>query len=168
MSIWLLHFDGLCEANPGGVMAWGWTLRTHDVLHSDGNYIPARPDATSNIAEYCAAGCGLKRLVQVLTVEGPWGCDGIEVRGDSRLVINQLSGEWKCKSSHLVQLRARCVSLIMQIKKLSGHAPKLVWIPREENEAADKLSREAYCKCTGEMPVEREEVKNKNSNEVPT
>lgn len=156
MSIWLLHFDGLCEPNPGGVLAWGWTLRTSakEIL-SDSFYIPAAPANTSNIAEYCALGCGLKRLAQVLTTEGPWGCDGIEVRGDSKLVIQQVSGKWKCKAPHLAKLRDRCAELIAQVKKLSGHAPKLVWIPREQNGAADALSRKAYRECTGVEAPER-------------
>lgn len=165
MSIWILHFDGLCEPqNPSGVMGCGWTLQTDKEFLSDGFYFPAQPANTNNIAEYCAAGCGLKRLVRVLTEIGPWGCDGIEVRGDSQLVINQITGKWGSKTEHLTKLRDRCLELIAEIKKLSGHNPKMVWIGREENGAADNLSREAYQKLTGELPPERRKREKTSTN----
>ena len=61
---------------------------------------------TNNEAEYKALISALADLVRIIEDAGqdPTGCD-VRVVGDSQLVLNQVSGDWKCKKQHLIPLR---------------------------------------------------------------
>jgi ribonuclease HI len=85
---------------------------------------------TNNEAEYDALIC---------LVEGTRerGIAEIEIRGDSRLVVSQVSGKWKINFPHLRKLASRAREL------MDGMDVRLVWVPREENTIADALSNEA-------------------------
>ena len=69
----------------------------------------------------------------------------IEVRGDSLLVVNQLSGVWKTKEPRIKALKEEV------FKIMNGMKVTFKWIPREENKNADKLSN--YAVNTKEMKV---------------
>jgi ribonuclease HI len=140
-----IHFDGLNEpSNPGGWACWAWIAFGPDgrVLRSDSGCLGHGPDTTNNQAEYEA-------LIQALT----YTCQRTDmlrerqirlcIRGDSQLVIKQVSGEWRTNAAHLVALRDLAQAFIQQIEK-SGVPLTLEWIPRELNEEADALSRKAY------------------------
>ena len=72
-------------------------------------------------------------------------------KGDSMLVINQITGSWKCNKEHLQKARDRCKELIT---KITPQQFELEWVPREQNEEADALSRKAYEEATGQkFPV---------------
>ena len=129
-----LYFDGLCEpVNPGGIACYGWLLldeRGQVVQEDDG--VEARgPDATNNVAEWSALLYGLRAAAALHP-------ERLEIRGDSRLVINQLTGSWRMNAAHLWSYRDRCLDL------LHGCQWTAKWIPRDRNEAADALSRKAY------------------------
>ena len=61
---------------------------------------------TNNEAEYKALLAALVSLVRTIEDAGqdPAGCD-VRIVGDSQLVLNQVSGDWKCKKPHLLPLR---------------------------------------------------------------
>ncbi len=134
----LLHFDGLCmPKNPGGVATFGY------VIYSDGKRLKEGcgfvgagmlgDDVSNNVAEYRALIEGLEYLLSI-------GYDGeIEVRGDSQLVINQLSGKYAVRARRLVALHKKATDLLRRFKKAT-----LKWVPREENAEADRLSRVAF------------------------
>ena len=63
----------------------------------------------------------------------------IEVRSDSALVVNQMSGNWKFRKGLYHEKYLEAVRLCARFAKL-----RFRWIPREENEEADRLTREAY------------------------
>ena len=98
---YILYFDGASKGNPGEAGAGM-------VLYEDGNedkeevwsgYLYMEGDRTNNEAEYygvwkgmqCADALGVKKIV---------------VKGDSKLVVNQLSGIWQCNSTKLMHLYA--------------------------------------------------------------
>lgn len=143
-SIVTLHFDGACEPiNPGGVATGGWIIRDDgDMLLAQSRMFKRGAGATNNYAEWCALGCGLRALLEhkelILS-------EHLLIHGDSMLVINQLNRKWKCNKEHLQKLRDRCDELLKQI----GLIWTAEWIPRECNEEADELSREAYEEATG-------------------
>lgn len=56
---------------------------------------------------------------------------------DSKLVISQLSGEWKVKDAELKKIYLEILALIGD-RKVS-----YTWIPREQNKEADALSNKA-------------------------
>jgi ribonuclease HI len=62
----------------------------------------------------------------------------ILIKGDSQLVVKQMKGEWQVNS-------ATSRKYVPEIKQLLvGKDVTFEWIPRDENEEADKLSRVAY------------------------
>lgn len=134
-----INFDGACEwwngkRNPGGLATYGWIIKKDGQQIAYGYGEVARGEgATNNVAEYTALIEALKAL-RDLNLEK----DVVEVYGDSQLVVNQVTGQWRCNHSHLDELR-------QQAKKLMrGYGPKLIWVRREQNQEADDLSKQAY------------------------
>jgi ribonuclease HI len=147
----IVFFDGSCEPrNPGGWSTYGWCIQdaeSGDVL-AEGHGVVAKAGAansTNNYAEYSALGFALRFLL-----DRGW-TGGIEIRGDSKLVVNQITDRWACNKDHLRKLRDRCRELL---KKISL-GTVLTWIPREQNEYCDALSQKAYTEATGKPYPER-------------
>lgn len=150
MATWTLHFDGACEPqNPGGVATGGWIVREGDEIILSGCREFARgEEATNNVAEWCALGCGLRAMLDNREVIAT---SSLAIYGDSQLVIRQLKREWACKKEHLQKLRRRCDEILQEL----GIPWTAEWIPREQNAEADALSRKAYEDATGRMFPER-------------
>ena len=135
--------DGACEPkNPGGVPAWGF------VIYHDGRWIGEDcgiwgKGETNNIAEYA----GLIEAFKYL-VDNGLTRERVKVLSDSRLLINQLTGFWGINADHLFELWG-------QAKDLERKFPKVLyaWIPREQNEYADALSRQAYGESLAGLPA---------------
>ena len=89
---------------------------------------------SSNVAEYAALCAALEFLLTKKQEDSV-----IEVRSDSTLVVNQMSGKWKFRKGLYHEKYLEAVRLCARFAKL-----RFRWIPREENEEADLLSREAY------------------------
>lgn len=140
-----IHFDGACEPkNPGGWATYGFVITDSadgTVIKAQGGlaYKQGHKMATNNCAEYAALGFALKFLE-----EEKWK-GTLEIFGDSKLVVEQVNDNWACNKDHLQILRERVWSLL----KAVGEQWTIAWVPREENEAADTLSRSAYEEATG-------------------
>jgi probable phosphoglycerate mutase len=87
--------------------------------------------ATNNVAEYKAVLAG---LVEVFKLDPQ---ARIQVRMDSKLVVEQMSGNWKIKHQDMQALAIEVQTLIAG-KKVSWQ-----WIPREQNSRADALANKA-------------------------
>lgn len=87
-------------------------------------------NGTNNIAEYSAVKEGLREAIAL-------GATALEVRTDSNLVVQQLSGKFRIKAAHLRKIKAEIEELT---KKLEVH---YVWVEREKNELADQLAKDA-------------------------
>ena len=145
-----LYFDGSCEpCNPGGVATYGWIAEHGGEVLASGSGIVARggPGSTNNVAEYSALGFGLRHLA-----DRGWS-GRLYIFGDSQLVVKQMGFVWACNKEHLQKLRARCLELLEKV--CPGKSYTLTWIPREQNAAADALSRQAYEQGTGKKYPER-------------
>jgi ribonuclease HI len=144
---WTLHFDGLCEPkNPGGVIAYGFVIDFGDGQKRQGQgSVPAKPENTNNAGEYFALGCGLRVAEEVVKLRGR--PDTLIIKGDSKLVIEQLLGRWSCNVERLDTCRRRCLEILRGIDVANWWTAS--WVPREENERADALSRAAYKQLTG-------------------
>ena len=59
------------------------------------------------------------------------------IMGDSKLVIEQLSGNWGIKSGKYLRYAERALNLLLDFRV----SPVFNWIPKESNSEADKLSR---------------------------
>lgn len=156
----LLWFDGAAEPNPG-LATYGFVIREDDTpvkgrfIHAGSGVVG--PKTTNNVAEYYGLGVGLRWLADNGRTELP-----LLIRGDSKLVISQVAGEWECRSPHLIILRDRCLALLELFAQ-----KELVWIPRDQNEGADELSRSAWESKTGQpfpqRPTRRGRLKGRSA-----
>ncbi len=125
----IIEADGGSRGNPGP-SAYGAVLKdaaTGEVIAEDGCTIGV---ATNNVAEYSGLIAGLR-----LAGEFAPGAD-IEVRMDSKLVVEQMSGRWKIKHPDMRPLAAEATLL-------APPGTTYTWIPREHNSHADRLANEA-------------------------
>jgi ribonuclease HI len=149
----VLFFDGSCEPrNPGGVATGGWSLQVQEEEQACKSLLVVEGGrlATNNYAEWCALGFGLRWLLDRQRIQ----IAQLHIRGDSKLVINQLLGSWQCNAPHLLPLRDRCRTILAQLKA-RGTEWCARWVPREENARADELSQQAYVSHTGEPYPDR-------------
>jgi ribonuclease HI len=125
--------------NPGGIATFGWTFIGPDgqVLAADQGEVCRGAGATNNIAEWHA----LLRALRFLAGRGWQGT--LQIHGDSRLVINQLNGRWRCHKESLRRCRDACLEL------LRGMDWRADWVPREENGEADALARRVVPRLPG-------------------
>jgi ribonuclease HI len=84
---------------------------------------------TNNIAEW-------KALIALLELAVKHEVEGLEVYGDSMLVIKQVQGQMRMKTAHLRQYKIRAAELIKRIG-----AVRFTWIRGDDNYLADELSR---------------------------
>jgi ribonuclease H / adenosylcobalamin/alpha-ribazole phosphatase len=121
----IVEADGGSRGNPGPA-AYGALVRdagTGEVLAQAGQTIGV---ATNNVAEYSGLVAGLELADKVAPDAS------IEVRMDSKLVIEQMAGRWKIKHPDLRPLAIRAQSL-------APLGTEWTWVPREQNAAADAL-----------------------------
>ena len=125
----IIEADGGSRGNPGPA-AYGAVLKdavTGAVIAEDGTTIGV---ATNNVAEYSGLIAGL-RLAEEFTPDAD-----IEVRMDSKLVVEQMSGRWKIKHPDMRPLA-------MEANRLAPFGTTYTWVPRERNKYADRLANEA-------------------------
>lgn len=125
----IVEADGGSRGNPGPA-AYGAVVRdadTFDVLASEGLPIGR---ATNNVAEYrgLIAGLEMARELDPAAV--------VEVRMDSKLVIEQMAGRWRVKHPDMKPLA-------LQAARLRPTQVIWTWVPRELNKAADTLVNRA-------------------------
>ncbi|MFB6071004.1 MAG: ribonuclease HI [Halanaeroarchaeum sp.] len=122
------YFDGASRGNPGPA-AIGWVLVDGDGIVADGGERIGR--ATNNQAEYEA-------LIRVLEVANRYSYDEVELRGDSQLIVKQVTGAWNTNDPDLKEKRVRVHELLASFDDWS-----ITHVPREVNERADELANEA-------------------------
>ncbi|HWB81427.1 MAG TPA: reverse transcriptase-like protein, partial [Nannocystaceae bacterium] len=134
---WIGHFDGACEPyNPGGWGGWGFAIWDPSATEIASGYgvLEKGRGMTNNVAEYTAALECVRRWI-ALAIAGP-----IVVRGDSKLVIEQMSGRWKVKAGAYVAVyRELCVlrcdsgtrsgGTRARVPAALGHAFRRIWAP---------------------------------------
>ena len=123
-----VYFDGASRGNPGPA-AVGWVLVTSDGIAAQGGERIGR--ATNNQAEYEA-------LIIALRAARDYGFDELEIKGDSELIVKQVTGAWNTNDPTLREKRVTVRELLTAFDRWSlGH------VPREINERADELANEA-------------------------
>lgn len=139
-------FDGCCEPkNPGGNMGVGAVIFINgQQVDTFSDFFPAHVNNTNNVAEYYALQWILNWLKEAGLTE-----DVIKIYGDSQLVINQMNGQWKIKCGKYVQAALSCKECLTEFKNIT-----LRWIPREENNYADELSKNHLTKKGVELKIQ--------------
>ena len=126
------YIDGLSEPRNPGTGTYGYVIYDGSKKLAEGNGLAGR-DVTSNYAEYTALVEALKRL-KSLGAEGD-----ILIRSDSKLLVGQMSEGWKVKGGMYVGKLKEVRDLLKEFGSI-----RFEWVPREQNQEADLLTRIAY------------------------
>ncbi|MFB6162960.1 MAG: ribonuclease HI [Halococcoides sp.] len=125
-----LYFDGASRGNPGPA-AIGWVIvAADDGIVTEGSKRIGR--TTNNVAEYEA-------LVHGLEVAVDHGFSGVVVRGDSELIVKQVTGAYDTNDPDLRERRVRVRELLAEFESYD-----VEHVPREVNDRADELANEAF------------------------
>ena len=125
----IVNVDGGSRGNPGpaGIAAVA-TDPSGEVLAERSETIGR---ATNNVAEYRALLLGVQLAKEL-------GADEVEFIGDSKLIVEQVKGNWKVKQEHLRPLHTKSRDALRDLSKWS-----IRHVKRDENTRADDLLNEA-------------------------
>jgi len=123
-----VYTDGGSRGNPWEAGLWVY------ISDKEGKPLERRykylGTTTNNVAEYTGALYGIRRAIELWATQ-------IELYMDSKLVIQQLSWEWKIKNQDLRNIHSEIGKILWDVKV------SYTWIPREKNTEADALSNKA-------------------------
>jgi probable phosphoglycerate mutase len=126
----VVEADGGARGNPGPA---GYGAVVRDA--ATGEVLAERKAGlgrtTNNVAEY-------EGLIAGLAAAKAVGASSVDVRMDSKLVVEQMSGRWQIRHPPLQTLAARAAALVADIGAVTYE-----WIPRADNTYADRLANEA-------------------------
>ncbi|MFE6056128.1 bifunctional RNase H/acid phosphatase [Kitasatospora sp. NPDC056446] len=126
----IVEADGGSRGNPGPA-GYGAVVRDGDTGQIVAEAAEFIGHATNNVAEYKGLIAGL-RAARELDPDA-----SVDVRMDSKLVVEQMSGRWKIKHPDMQPLAAEARTVFPR-----GRVA-YTWIPRERNKDADRLANEA-------------------------
>lgn len=132
----VVEADGGSRGNPGPA-GYGAVVReaaTGEVLLERYSSLGV---ATNNFAEYSGLIAGLAAAAEL-------NASRVDVRMDSKLVVEQMAGRWQIKNPGLRPLAAEAVQLAGRFAEVTYE-----WIPREKNRAADALANRAMDEAAG-------------------
>lgn len=126
----IVEADGGSRGNPGPA-GYGAVVRdklSGETLAERKGFIGV---ATNNVAEYQGLIAGLRAAREL-------GAETVDVRMDSKLVVEQMSGRWKIKHPSMQPLAKEAQEVARDLGRVTYE-----WIPRERNKQADRLANEA-------------------------
>ncbi|MEO6956319.1 MAG: bifunctional RNase H/acid phosphatase [Antricoccus sp.] len=127
---YIAEADGGSRGNPGPA-GFGAVIRDA----RDDLVIAERAEsigiATNNVAEY-------RGLISALEAARELAITELDMRMDSKLCVEQISGRWKTKNAALQPLALRARRLADEFDRIT-----FTWIPRAQNSHADRLANEA-------------------------
>jgi ribonuclease H / adenosylcobalamin/alpha-ribazole phosphatase len=133
----VVEADGGSRGNPGPA-GYGALVRdpaTGEVL---AEMCDSLGTTTNNVAEYSGLVAGLRAAAELAP-----GAD-VEVRMDSKLVVEQMSGRWQIKDPNLRSLASSAQDEAGRLGRVS-----YVWVPRARNADADRLANQAMDAAAG-------------------
>jgi ribonuclease HI len=124
---WAMYFDGsVCEDGCGiGILLVSPRGATYSFS------IRLSTTCINNLAEYEAVRKGMELLLEA-------GAEAVEIFRDSKLVISQLTEEYRCESESLFPLWVQLKELMVQFRYINFY-----WIPRTQNSEANDLAQMA-------------------------
>ncbi|MGE2733315.1 bifunctional RNase H/acid phosphatase [Mycolicibacterium vaccae] len=126
----VVEADGGSRGNPGPA-GYGAVVWSADHAHVLAEVKQAIGRATNNVAEY-------RGLIAGLEAARDAGATEVDVRMDSKLVVEQMAGRWRVKHPDLALLHRQASELARGFGRV-GYA----WIPRAQNSHADALANAA-------------------------
>jgi ribonuclease HI len=125
----VLYADGAARGNPGPAGAGAALLDEQGRVVGEAMRFLAH--ATNNVAEYTALIIGLEEAQRHDVQE-------LDIRMDSKLVVEQMNGKWKIKHPNLKPLAQQAGALLASFPKR-----QIRHVPREQNTIADALANRA-------------------------
>ncbi len=125
----VLYADGAARGNPGPAGAGAALLDEEDRLVGEAMRYLAH--ATNNVAEYTALIIGLEEAQR-------HDVQDLDIRMDSKLVVEQMNGKWKIKHPNLKPLAQQAGALLASFPTW-----RIRHVPREQNTTADALANRA-------------------------
>jgi ribonuclease H / adenosylcobalamin/alpha-ribazole phosphatase len=126
----IVEADGGSRGNPGPA-GFGAVVRDASTGAVLDEVAAAIGTATNNVAEYSGLLAGLRAAAEIDPAAH------VEVRMDSKLVVEQMSGRWKIKHEEMQRLARQARDV------LPADQVTYTWIPRERNSHADRLANAA-------------------------
>ena len=125
-----LYFDGSCRNNPGQGAIGAIIKSSNGTVHAS---LSRRMEGTvtNNQVEYAACIVGLERACRFPLAR-------LRVRGDSEVVIKQVTGDYRTRDRQLRKARDLVRSLLTEFE-----AYDIAHVPRENNTEAHRLARSA-------------------------
>ena len=146
----IIYADGACEPfNPNGVATYAIVVLdalTGEVLDEKAEVIAIGNGATNNLAELMAVGAAIKWALE-------HGVAKVTIKTDSQLVVNLLTGLWRPTPTKPYYPAFRDATRLLNEAERKGIEVRLEWVPRQENQRADFLSKQlaftVYSKLKG-------------------
>ena len=126
----VVEADGGSRGNPGPA-GYGAVVKDADSGAVLAERAAGIGRATNNVAEYGG-------LIAGLTAALDLDADAVEVRMDSKLVVEQMSDRWQVKHPSMKPLAREAKDLVRRLGQV-----RFTWIPRAQNSHADRLANEA-------------------------
>ncbi|SDP48363.1 probable phosphoglycerate mutase [Klenkia soli] len=147
----VVEADGGSRGNPGPA-GYGALVKDADSGALLAERAASVGRATNNVAEYGGLVAGLEAALSI----DPEAT--VEVRMDSKLVVEQMSGRWQIKHPDMKKLAVQARDVARQLGTV-----RYTWIPRAQNSAADALANSAMDgkpvhRDLGTAPVEIEDA----------
>jgi broad specificity phosphatase PhoE/ribonuclease HI len=127
----VVEADGGSRGNPGPA-GYGALVRDADTGEVLAEVAEGIGVASNNVAEYRGLLAGLRAAAAIPDVSS------VEVRMDSKLVVEQMSGRWQVKHPDMRVLRREAAALVADLPSVS-----FTHMRREFNKHADRLANEA-------------------------
>lgn len=130
ISSYILYTDGGSRGNPGQAGCGGVLYKPDGItkVYEFAEYLGVK---TNNEAEYAGFIFGLKAALSI-------GVTHLEVRCDSKLVVCQVTDEWKVRQPHIVPLVQLAKSHMKGFDSFTANH-----VRREQNSVADQLANQA-------------------------
>jgi ribonuclease H / adenosylcobalamin/alpha-ribazole phosphatase len=135
----IVEADGGSRGNPGpgGYGALVRDPQTGAVLEEICDSLGL---TTNNVAEYSGLVAGLRAAARIAPQAD------VEVRMDSKLVVEQMSGRWRIKDPKLRPLADAAQDAARRLGRVS-----YAWVPRARNADADRLANQAMDAAAGQQ-----------------
>ena len=124
----VVHVDGGSRGNPGPAAAAAVTSKPDGTILDEAAV--SLGETTNNVAEYKALILGLERARAL-------GGTEVDVINDSELVAHQITGKYRVKHPQMKPLYLQAMAELRKFDRWSLRS-----VPREKNQAADRLVNE--------------------------
>ena len=125
----IIYIDGACRFNPGPAGIGVWIADDQGtVVREISEYLG---HGTNNIAEWTA-------YIRALEQSHALGASELAVFTDSKLICEQVKGNYKVRDAKLMELYRKAKELEKNFKHVV-----LKSVPREQNKNADRLAKQS-------------------------